>query len=323
MRYIPARKPRLAALGDVTHDASCPGSSDEIPMIGRLSKRMAVLLLAAMVIGAARSTIPDDTGQRVSVRSPPLRIVSLAPGATEMLFAAGGGDQIVATVDYSDEPPPARQIPRIGDVTAIDMERLVALHPDVAVVWPGGGNPAQIEGLARLGIPVYRQQVNRLADLPDSVRRLGALTGTSALADHEANELKTRVEQLAREYGRDKQPTVLLQVWNRPIYTVGGTHLMSDALRLCGARNVFGDLREQGPVVNTEAVIARDPDIIVAFAPPGEGAAWLADWKRYGTLSAVRNGKLIAFEDPRLIRMGPSAIDGTDALCKRIAAVTR
>jgi ABC-type Fe3+-hydroxamate transport system substrate-binding protein len=116
---------------------------------------------------------------------------------------------------------------------------------------------------------------------------------------------------------------VLLQVWNRPVYTVGGRHLMSDALSLCGAHNVFADLPEAGPVVDTEAVIARDPDIIIAAAPPGEGAAWLADWKRFGNLKAVRSGRLVDFENQALSRLGPSVIDATEELCRTIARVNR
>ncbi len=271
---------------------------------------------------AMRITISDDTGQRVTVVNPPLRIVSLAPGATEMLFAAGAGAHVIATVQYSDQPSAAQRVPRIGDVTAVDMERLVALHPDVAVVWPGGGNPAQIEEIARLGIPVYRQQVNALADLPGSLRRLGALAGTGTAAEQAARDLEAHLARLSRQYRSDRQPSVLLEVWNRPIYTVGGTHLMSDALRLCSARNVFADLRDLGPVVDTEAVIARNPDIIIAVAPPGEGAAWLADWRRFGSLSAVRSGRLIAFEDQGLTRLGPSVLDAAEALCRRIAQLT-
>jgi len=266
--------------------------------------------------------IVDDSGQRVSLPQPPQRIISLAPGATEMLFAAGVGDHLIATVEYSDEPPAAKQVPRIGDVTAVDIERLVALHPDLVVVWPGGGNPAQIAKLAQLGIPLYRQQVNRLSDLPVSLRRLGALASDRSVSERAADQLEESLVRLAHEYDRGTHPTVLLEVWNRPIYTVGGTHLMSDALTLCGVRNVFGDLKELGPVVSTEAVIARNPDIIVAAAPPGEGRSWLQEWKRFGSLNAVRNGRLIAFEDQRLSRLGPSVVAATQGLCRALSAVS-
>lgn len=264
--------------------------------------------------------LTDDAGHRVFLSHVPDRIISLAPGATEMLFAAGVADRVVATVEYSDEPPAAKQVPRIGDVTAVDIERLVAMHPDLVVVWPGGGNPAQIAKIAQLGIPVYRQQVNRLADLPVSLRRLATLASDRSVADRAARSLEESLSRLGREYGGGKHPTVLLEVWNRPIYTVGGTHLMSDALTLCGVRNVFADLKELGPVVSTEAVIARNPDIIVAAAPPGEGSSWLKEWKRFGSLNAVRSGRLISFEDQRLSRLGPSVVSATEGLCKALAA---
>jgi iron complex transport system substrate-binding protein len=284
---------------------------------------VACQLVSATVLAA--TTVTDDTGQRVTLPNLPQRIISLAPSATEMLFAAGAGNHLIATVDFSDEPAAAKRVPRIGDVTAIDMERLVALHPDLVVVWPGGGSPAQIEKIAQLGIPIYRQQVNRLADLPDSLRRLGALTSDESTAEQAARALSAELARITREYGGGRRatgapPTVLLEVWNRPIYTVGGGHLMSDALTSCGVRNVFGDLKELGPVISTEAVIARNPDIIVASAPPGEGAGWLAEWKRFGSLNAVRTGRLVAFEDQRLNRLGPSVVPATEALCKALAA---
>jgi iron complex transport system substrate-binding protein len=303
----------------------------------------AALIILASAPLAAATTVTDDTGQRVTLRHQPERIISLAPGATEMLFAAGVGDRLVATVDFSDEPAAAKRVPRIGDVTAIDMERLVALRPDVVVVWPGGGNPAQIEKIARLGVPIYRQQVNRLADLPASLRRLGALSSDGSVAERAASALAAELARIAREYGGGADaaaakaagakaaevpaagapPTVLLEVWNRPIYTVGGTQLMSDALTLCGVRNVFGDLRELGPIIDTEAVIARNPDIIVAAAPPGEGPSWLAEWRRFGSLKAVKTGRLVAFEDPRLVRLGPSVVAAAEALCKALRAPGR
>jgi iron complex transport system substrate-binding protein len=289
--------------------------------VSRLTFFLAVGILAtgALAARAASLTVVDDTGQHVSLAGPPQRIISLAPSATEMLFAAGLGDRVIAAVDFSNEPEAARPVPRIGDVTAVDMERLIALHPDLVVVWPGGGNPAQIEKLIRLGVPLYRQQVNRLADLSGSLRRLGALAANQDVADRAAHALEDELARLAHEYGGGSHPSVLLEVWNRPIYTVGGTHLISDVLTLCGARNVFGDLQELGPVVSTEAIIARNPDIIVATAPPGEGASWLAEWKRFGSLKAVRTGRLLAFEDPRLIRMGPSIVPATGALCRALA----
>jgi iron complex transport system substrate-binding protein len=281
--------------------------------------RTAVPVTARPAMPPAPLAIPDDTGRTVTLPATPTRIISLAPGATEMLFAAGAGKHVIATVEYSDQPEGAKQVPRIGDVVAIDMEKLVALRPEVAVVWPGGGNPAQIEEIGRMGIPLYRQQVNTLADLAGSLRRLGALAGTKEVAEQAARNIEVRLATLAHSDENGRHPSVLLEVWNHPIYTVGGTHLMSNALQICGARNVFGDLRDQGPAVDVEAVVARNPDIIVAAAPPGAGPEWLADWKRFTTLRAVRSGNLITFEDQRLTRLGPSVVDATELLCRVLA----
>jgi iron complex transport system substrate-binding protein len=295
-------------------------------MAGHKIGRLGWLLLTLTCAGsAAARTLSDDLGRTLNVPAAPLRIVSLAPGATEMLFAAGAGAQVIATVEYSDEPPEAQHVPRVGDVAAVDMERLVALRPDVIVLWAGGGNPAQREKIAALAMPIYEQQVTRLTDIPAAVRRLGRLAGTSAAADAAAHSMEQRLAQLGATYAHrgGGGPSVLMQVWNRPIYTVGGRHLMSDALLLCGARNVFADLPEAGPIVDTEAVIARDPDVIVAAAPAGEGAAWVADWMRLQSLSAVRHHRVVVFEDQALSRLGPSVIGATENLCRTLAGVSR
>lgn len=286
---------------------------------------LAVLLLLfaaglAPPLRAAGITVTDDEGRTLTLARTPERIISMAPGATEMLFAAGAGRKVIATVEYSDEPPEARQVPRIGDANAIDVERLVALKPDVVVIWARGGNVAQVRKLEQLGIPLYRQQADSFAQMPDSLRRLGRLTGTEAIASEAAARIERRLAQLANRYRGQETVDVLLEVWSRPMYTVGGSHMMTDALRLCGARNVFADLPEAGPAIDIEAVIARDPDLIIAVAPTGEAQRWLAEWKRFGSLRAVRSGRLIPFEDSRLSRLGPSAIAATEALCQAIDA---
>jgi iron complex transport system substrate-binding protein len=274
-----------------------------------------MILIALLAV-----VVQDDLGHRLTLPHPAARIVSTAPGATEMLFAAGAGHQVVATVEYSIEPPEARKVPRIGDGMAIDIEGVVALHPDVVVVWPGGGNPAQVEKLRKLKFPLYRQEANTLADMAPSLRRLGALAGTQAVAEVAARDMESRLARLraAHPAGRGPLRTVLLQVWDRPIYTVGGRQLMSDALRYCGARNVFDDLTEMGPAVDVESVLARDPEFIVAIAPPGSAQAWLNDWRRFPQLRAVREHHLIGMVEGDLTRLGPSAMKGAEVLCKRL-----
>lgn len=284
-----------------------------------LSALLAAATFTATAATSGGVTVVDDLGRSVTLAHTPQRIVSIAPGATEMLFAAGAGARVIATVEFSDEPAEAKKVPRIGDSNAVDMERVVALRPDVVVVWEGGSNVSQVNRLEKLKVPLYRHKVSRLADIPMSLRRLGALADTRDAAEAAARDVEARLAALHKRYGQATQkPTVLLEVWNRPIYTVGGSQMMTDSLRLCGARNVFDDLKEQGPSVDTEAVIGRDPQIIVAVAPPGVSQEWLAEWKRFGTLRAVRDGRLVPFEDQRLSRLGPSAVAGTEALCEAI-----
>jgi iron complex transport system substrate-binding protein len=290
-------------------------------------RALALLPLTVWVLTMAHAavTVQDDLGRSLSLAHLPLRIVSLAPGATEMLFAAGAGARVIATVAYSDDPAAARLVPRIGDAAAIDMERLIALHADVVVAWPKGGNPAQIAQVERMGLPVYREQVDAFSEFPASLRRLGELAGTRPIAERAARDLETQLAALTKRYGGGTPVSVLLEIWDRPIYTVGGKHLMSDALTLCGARNIFGDLDVAAPVVDIEAVIARNPDMIVAAAPPGAASGWLDEWKPFRALQAVRSGRLIAFEDQRLSGLGPSALAATAGLCQLIDAkrVTR
>lgn len=288
-----------------------------------MHRLLAVLIAAAAPCVTCAVSVTDDTGKTLALARTPQKIVSIAPGATEMLFAAGAGKQVIATVEFSDEPVEARKVPRIGDNNAIDVERVVSLRPDLVVVWEGGNNAGQVAQLERLGIPLYRHSVERLTDIPPALRRLGQMAGTSAQAEKAARDVEARFAKLAKTYGSGEKLSVMLQVWNKPVYTVGGTHMMTDSLRLCGARNIFDDLREKGPAVDIEAVIARNPQVIVAVAPPGVAREWLDDWKRYGSMQAVRNNTLVPYEDTRLSRLGPSTLEGTETLCKALDGVRR
>jgi iron complex transport system substrate-binding protein len=273
---------------------------------------------------AATWSVVDDAGIRLELPLPARRIVSLAPGATAMLFAAGAGALVVGTANYSDDPAAARAIPRVGDSQGFDLERILALRPDVIVVWGGGTNRASIELLERRGLRIYHHQVAVLADLPDAIRRLGQLAGTVAVAEPNARQLAARIAAL-RAHAVPAQPSVLLQIWDKPVYTVGGRQLLSDVLGYCGFRNVFGDLADAGPAVSVESVIARDPAVIVAVAPSvAAGQAWLAAWRTFPALQAVREQRLLVSVDQRFSRLGPAVVDAAEQLCGQLrAAVPR
>jgi len=284
-------------------------------------------LLGLLVCAWARAAtaapwqVRDDEGRLVSLAAPPQRIVSLSPGATAMLFAAGGGARVVGTADFSDEPDAARGITRIGDSHGFDLERILALHPDVVVAWTGAFSAAQLLQFDRAGLPVYRHRVARLDDLPVALRRLGALLDTRSTADAAADALRQRIAALRAHYRRARRPRVLLQVWDRPVYTLGGEQLVSDAIEACGYRNVYAELSAAAPAVSLESVAARDPEVIVALASDERAARdWLDQWRAFPRLSAVQHGRLLAFVDAALSRLGPEAVTATEALCAQLAA---
>jgi iron complex transport system substrate-binding protein len=290
------------------------------PRHALLCLRGLLCLLAASGPLWAAGSIVDDDQHTLQLATATPRIVSLAPGATAMLFAAGAGAQIVGTSDYSNEPPAAQRLERVGDSQSFDLERILALHPDVVVVWSGGTNAAQIDKLERVGLQVYRHRIARLADIPDSVRRLGALAGTLPQAQAAAASLAARIAALQQRYANAHGGTVLIQVWDHPIYTVGRSELMSDVLRICGYGNLYQDLPDPGPAVSLESVLQRDPDLILAVGSDQKAAEdWALRWRAYPTLKAERHGRVIPWTDQRLSRLGPSMVDATEALCAALA----
>lgn len=276
---------------------------------------------AADAAGAAGWQVRDDEGRLLSLSAAPQRIVSLAPGATAMLFAAGGGARIVGTPEFSDEPEAARAITRIGDSHGFDLERILALHPDLIVAWSGGAAAAQLLPFERAGLPVYRHRVTRLDDLPRSLERLGVLLHTEAEAQRAAGALSERIAAIRARYHRASSPRLLVQVWDRPVYTLGGGQLISDAVEACGYSNVYAELHDAAPAVSLESIAARDPDVILALAADARSAQqWIDHWRSFPALRAVRDHRVISFVDVRLSRLGPETVSATEALCVTLAA---
>jgi iron complex transport system substrate-binding protein len=283
---------------------------------------LALLLVYVMAARAAEPgalQLQDDDQHTLSLPRPAQRIVSLAPGATAMLFAAGAGAQVVGTSDYSNEPEAAKAIERIGDAQSFDLERILALHPDVVVVWAGGTSPTQLARLQGVGLRIYRHRVTRLDDLPSSLLRLGRLAGTETQAQAAATQLMQRIAALRSRYRQAAPASLLLQVWDRPIYTVGRDEIMTDVVHACGYRSIYEDLADPGPAVTLESVLARDPDIILALSPDEKsGLDWVAGWRAYPSMRAERSGRVLAWTDQRLSRLGPSIVDAAEDLCRAL-----
>ncbi|MFO1425834.1 MAG: cobalamin-binding protein [Steroidobacteraceae bacterium] len=265
---------------------------------------------------AAPLTVVDDTGAKLTLAGgPALRIVSLAPGSTEMLFAAGAGARIVATVYTADEPAAARSIPRIGDANALDYERLIALKPDVVVAWEDLTNRLVIDSLRKLRLNLYLVRARSLGDIAQSVRRFGTLAGTQPVAEVAARALEARIAKLATRRPAGPPLRVFYMIWDQPVYTVGSRHIISDAIARCGGRNIFDDIDFPAPIVEIESIVKRNPEVMLLSAPPITARDWRERWGRFTTIRAVQKKQLLTFADTRLDRMGPTAVDAVEGLC--------
>lgn len=289
-------------------------------MPNRLTPVIAAALLLAALPATATVSAVDDAGQTVALAQPARRVVSLAPHVTEMLFAAGAGDRIVGTVSYSDYPPQARAIARVGDNKALDLERIAALRPDLIVVWRHGNAQKQTDRLRALGIPLFYSEPRRLAAIPDNIEKLGTLLGTEATARRAADGFRRQVETLRQTYAARPPVTVFYQVWQQPLMTLNGQHLVSDMLALCGGRNLFAAETPLVPTVSVEAVIARNPE---AMLTAGMGATRsdqpLPDfemWRRWQQVTAVARNNLFVIDGDLINRAGPRVVQGAAQICK-------
>jgi iron complex transport system substrate-binding protein len=287
--------------------------------------RSLAALLAVLAMGAARAEIAvvDDTGARVVLAAPARRIVSLAPHVTELLFAAGAGAQIVGAVEHSDYPPEAAAIRRVGGYSRLDYEAILALKPDLVVGWESGNGPDSLQRLRALGLPVFASQPGALPQLAATLERLGALAGTSAAADRAAAAFRARLGALRERYAGRDEVRVFYAIWHRPPITVNDAHLISDVIRLCGGRNVFGALRPLAPAVNEEEVVRADPEAIVASGAGEAPPDWLDDWKRWPRLTAVARGNLYAVPPQLIQRATPRVLDGAERLCAALEEARR
>ena len=275
-----------------------------------------VLLLAWVLCAAAHGEVRvvDDAGTTVTLPRPAQRIVSLAPHATEMLFAAGAGGALVGAVARSDWPPAARAVPRVGDAAALDLERIASLAPDLVIAWPYTA-PPQLAALRAQRVPVFVSDPKSIAGIAGDIEKLGTLAGTQGVAHAAAATIRERLASLTARHRDARRLRVFYEVWNEPLYTIGGKHLISEAIGVCGGENVFAALTIPAPSVTIEAVVAAAPDVIVGGDDEGKRPAWLDDWRRWPAIPAVRNGNLYGAAGDLLHRPGPRFVEGVAALC--------
>lgn len=276
----------------------------------------ALALMSAAV--SAEITLADDSGRSVTLKQPARRIISLTPHLTELVFAAGAGSHLVGTVEFSDYPEAAKAIPRIGDSALLDLERIVALKPDLILVWQHGSAQRQLDKLLSLGIPVFYNQSDRLFQVARSIEKLGRLAGTEAIASTVAGAFVAREAELRKRYAARSPVRVFYQIWEQPLMTINGDHLISDVIRLCGGQNVMAGLKQLAPVISTEAVLEADPEVIAGATAEPNMRDNLDNWKAWPRILAVKRDNLFVIHTDLISRHTPRVLDGAQQMCENL-----
>ncbi len=260
----------------------------------------------------------DDRDRKVCLEQPAERIAALSPGATELVYAAGAGEKVVAVVAYSDYPPEAREVQSVGSHTRMDLEALVTLRPDLVIGWMTGNPPEQLETIEALGMPVFYIEPRDVEGVSSAIERLAMLADTQEAGDPAAAGFRDGMAALAERYADAEPVSVFYQVWDEPLMSINDEHLIGQVVSLCGGVNVFGELSRLVPRIDDESVLAADPEAIIAGGMGEENRHWLTHWEQYPNLTAVARDNLF-FVPPSLIqRPTPRLLEGTRILCDKL-----
>ena len=288
-------------------------------IIVRLKARLALLVLICFIgLAQAEISIVDSTGATLTLDQPAQRIVSLTPHLTELIFAVGAGEQLVGTVDYSDYPAAALKISRVGAYNSISFEAIVNLSPDLVLAWQSGNGGEMIARLRALGLPVYVDEPDSLAAIGASLGNLGRLAGTEREAEQAVTKYQHKLLELRRLYSQQRPLSVFYQIWNEPLLTINGEHLISKVIELCGGRNVFASAVPLVPKLSVESVIALNPQVIVASGEEEQRREWLKAWQAWPMLDAVKSSRLYFVPASLLQRHTPRLLEGAELLCQQL-----
>lgn len=290
-------------------------------------------LLLGLAAGAAQCAVHvDDAGRSIEFKSPPGRVITLAPNLTEFVYAVGAGSALVGTMDTSNYPDEARRVERIGNYQRLDVERILALKPDVVLVWHHGNQGRELGQLEAAGVKLFYIEPRRIDDVAATLERVGALLGRTKQGIEHAAAYRQAVAELRRRYAGAPSVSVFFQVWNQPLMTLNGQHLTSDLMDICGGRNVFASLQALAPQVSVEAVVEANPEVFFTAREFDDGKApWrrtpdgeaFKSWRGFTRLVAVRHGWMFTVSGDLVTRQGPRAIEGAKAFCAMLDEVRR
>ena len=296
-----------------------------------MSRRRACRLATLPVLICLSATTPtlaepielaQADGSSLFLETAAQRLVTLAPHLAELVYAAGAGDLLLATVEYSDTPQEAAELPRIGDAFRFDLERIIALRPDLVLVWHSG-NPAPAQAaLDQLGLQTWKTEIRRPAEMAEVIAAIGRATGRVATARSAAAAVRRDLERLRATYADRAPVSYFYQVAPQPLYTVNGDHLISQGLALCGGVNVFAELPMLAPQVAQESVIVADPDALIAPRVNASDMP-LEAWRAWPNLRAVDRNALVYLAADRISRATPRMLASIDEACARLDELRR
>ena len=263
-------------------------------------------------------SVVDFTGKTVSLSKPAKRIVALAPHLVENAYSAGAGHLLVGAVKFSDFPEAAKKLPIVGGYQKTNHESIVELKPDLVLAWESGNSHSSVELLRDLGLNIYVNQANTLVDVAKSIRDIGALAGTEEVAEKTASSYLTIIENVRNKYKDSELVTSFYQVWNSPLQTISGNHIISNAIELCGGKNIYADELAIAPIVNMESVVTRNPEAIIASGMSAARPEWLDQWKDWNSLTAVKKNNLFFVNPDHIQRHTVRLLDGINRICTQL-----
>lgn len=282
-----------------------------------------LIVLAALV--AATGSLPISGHQAPSSKPADLkRIVSLVPALTEILFAIGAGPQVVAVSSYDDFPPEVSKLPKVGALLDPDTERILALRPDMVVVY--GSQSEQEKQFARAGIRTYSYRHGGIPRVLDTIRELGQVTGHAAGASRLNQQLQARLEGVRARVAKRPRVRTVLVIGREPgtlqgMFVSGGFGFLHDMLGIAGGTNVFADSSRESLQPSNEIMLARAPEAIVELSaqpPPADLSKDRLLWSRLASIPAVRQGRVFFLFGGHLVVPGPRLADGTEALARTL-----
>lgn len=268
------------------------------------------LALAACCAALAACT-PDAAAP--DTREPVQRVVTFAPHLAEIMFEVGASAKLVGVSAWSDYPRAVLELPEVGDAFTVDQEQLSLLQPDLILVWASGMPAHAVDDLRRRGYRVESITTRSLADVAAAMRRIGELTGHAEEGESAAARFEAVFDELRASHADAEPISVFFQISARPLYTINREHFISEIIAVCGGQSIFDELEEFAPPVSVEAVLDRDPEVMLAGANLGEGA--FEDWQRWPNMAANRFGNQFLLPDETVGRPSPRLTMAARSVC--------